>query len=338
MHIMRMTKELRAEVFRLKQSGIGYKRIADMTNLNLSTVKSSCKRSGLFADNPEHTAMFTIPEKQYSTALIVPKLLPVQRRITGDRQTDAYLWVLEVINTGEPGHIAAAEEALHKLTISPKDARDNYTRYLEANGAGWTASFSTMMMGDPQHYIDRARTQFTRAAEVRGTFGSYEAALEPTKAEQLMEMVCGDIYDNDFGWTPKEKKKGCIEGKRVTEVWDLRAQASKGFAGVLPEPHTLSDVVREFQYWQWLYTVRNAACKEMDPGGYGYDCDGPISDRETYLDKKLEIIRPRHQREALDVLKWYLQSERHQSFSGSDNDAVYLNLIGVHIGDALTDN
>lgn len=76
--------------------------------------------------------------------------------------------------------------------------------------------------------------------------------------------------------------------------------------------------------------MRNAACKEMDPGGYGYDCDGPISDRETYLDKKLEIIRPRHQREALDVLKWYLQSERHQSFSGSDNDAVYLNLIGVH--------
>lgn len=212
---MRMTKELRAEVFRLKQSGIGYKRIADMTNLNLSTVKSACKRSGLFADNPEHVAMFEIPEKQYSTALIVPKPLPVQRRITGDKQTDAYLWVLEVINTGEPGHIAAAEEALHKLTISPKDARDNYTRYLEANGAGWTASFSTMMMGDPQHYIDRARTQFTRAAEVRGTFGSYEAALESTKAEQLMEMVCGDIYDNDFGWTPKEKRRDVL---RVSEL------------------------------------------------------------------------------------------------------------------------
>lgn len=84
-------------------------------------------------------------------------------------------------------------------TAIPKDARDNYTCYLEANGAGWTASFSTMMMGDPQHYVDRARTQYSRAAEARGTFGSYEAALEPTKADQLTEMVCSNIYDDDFG-------------------------------------------------------------------------------------------------------------------------------------------
>ncbi|MNR64370.1 hypothetical protein D3C85_1870010 [compost metagenome] len=75
--------------------------------------------------------------------------------------------------------------------------------------------------------------------------------------------------------------------------------------------------------------MRSAARKEIDPGGYD-DGDGPIADREAWLDKKLETLRPRDQREALAVLKWYLQSERHQGSYGADSDAVYLNLIGAH--------
>ncbi|EMK7453690.1 helix-turn-helix domain-containing protein, partial [Escherichia coli] len=48
-------------------------------------------------DNNEHKALFTIPTAAYSSALANIKPLPEQRRITGHKQTDAYLWVLEVI-------------------------------------------------------------------------------------------------------------------------------------------------------------------------------------------------------------------------------------------------
>ena len=48
-------------------------------------------------DNNEHKALFTIPTAAHSSALANIKPLPEQRRITGHKQTDAYLWVLEVI-------------------------------------------------------------------------------------------------------------------------------------------------------------------------------------------------------------------------------------------------
>ncbi|HGM5433543.1 TPA: hypothetical protein ACKPY3_000826 [Serratia marcescens] len=140
-------KDQKAEILRLKREGKGYKTISRLTGVNLNTVKTTCRRSGLFRDNPEHRVLFTIPEKKYSAAVAVPKPLPPQRTITGDKQTDAYLWVLEVIKTGEPAHIAAAEDALKKLTITPKQAQENYTRHLQAQGAGWTSVFSTMWMG-----------------------------------------------------------------------------------------------------------------------------------------------------------------------------------------------
>ncbi len=85
-------------------------------------------------DNNEHKALFTIPTAAYSSALANIKPLPEQRRITGHKQTDAYLWVLEVIRLNEPAHLDAAEAALVKIKISPKEAQERYSRYLLANG------------------------------------------------------------------------------------------------------------------------------------------------------------------------------------------------------------
>jgi hypothetical protein len=327
-----MTQEQKDEVLRLKRQGKGYKTISKLTGININTVKTTCRRSGLFRDNPEHRVLFTIPEQKYSTAVAIPKPLPPQRSVTGDKQTDAYLWVLEVIKTGEPVHISAAEEALEKLTITPKQAQANYTHYLQSKGAGWTSVFSTMWMDNPQHYIDNAKSQYKRAAEVRGVFGSCEDLLAKlTEPEQRLEDAIGWIYESGcFGWTDEERKGGSIGGQRVLDVWDMRRdEAFKTMDNILPQPYTLSDVVREFNYWKWLYQMRSTARKEVDPDGYD-DGEGPISDRETWLDKKLETIRPRDQKEALEVLKWYLQSERHQDCVGADSDEVYLNLIGMH--------
>ncbi|EMZ3833472.1 hypothetical protein ABDJ74_004822 [Salmonella enterica] len=248
------------------------------------------------------------------------------------KQTDAYLWVLEVIKLNEPAHLEAAQAALEKLTITPKEAQDRYTRYLQSNGVdGFNIVFGTMMMDNPQHFIERAREQAARAAEVRGVFGSYEAIYDKlTVPEQLLEDALGWLYNDSYGWTEEEKRQGRIEGKRVTEVMELREKKSfEIITDVLPAPFTLSDVVREFQYWEWVYRMRDAAKKEIAPNELSGD-GGLVSDRESWLDKQLEIIRPVSRDEALNVLRWYLQSERHQGFMDADSDAVYLNLIGAH--------
>jgi hypothetical protein len=325
-----MNDDIKQQILSLKRSGRGYKTIARETGANINTVKSICRRSGLFRDNPEHRALFTILEPKYSTELATVKSLPPQRVITGHKQTDAYLWVLEVIKTGEPVHVAAAEAALGKLTITPKEAKERYTHYLQQSGAGWTSVFSTMWLDNPQHFISNAKSQREQAAKVRSVFGSYEAAMEPTEPERLMMAAYGEIYGEGlYGWTEEEKAQGRIKGDRVFETWDARKAVSKGFRDVLPDPYTLSDVVREYLYWAWLVDMRSAARKEIDPGGYGDDFP-EISDREDYLDKLLETIIPRSRQEALEVLKWYLQSERHQGCMDADSDAVYLNLIGAH--------
>lgn len=209
---VQMNDDIKEQILSLKRSGRGYKTISRVTGVNLNTVKSLCRRSRLFRDNPEHRAIFTIPESKFSTELVMVKPLPPQQVITGHKQTDAYLWVLEVIKTGEPVHIAAAEAALEKLTITPKEAQERYARY-----------------------------------------------------------------------------------------------------------------------WDWLSQMRVAAYKELHPNEYAWE-SSHIWHRENWLEKQLETIRPISSEEALNVLKWYLESENFADM-GRRQDGVYLNLIGSHQGD-----
>ncbi|HEI8999783.1 TPA: hypothetical protein SLH12_002272 [Citrobacter koseri] len=305
-------EDIKETVLDLKRSGKGYKTISRETGVNINTVKSICRRSGLFRDNPEHRVLFTIPEPKYRTELATVKPLPPQQAITGHKQTDAYLWVLEVIKTGEPVHIAAAEAALEKLTITPKEAQERYTRYLQQNGAGWTSVFSTMWLDNPQRFISNAKSQREKAAKVRGAFGSHEAVFDPVPAECLIESRYGPYQ----GIYCDYMQEG--DGEFI-------------YTDVLPAPYTLSDVVREYQYWDWLSQMRVAAYKELHPGEYAWE-SSHIWHRENWLEKQLEIIRPISREEALNVLKWYLESENFAD-TGRRQDGVYLNLIGSHQGD-----
>lgn len=323
---MRLTPEQKAEIIRLKRRGLGYGRISGELGIKTTTVRAVCKRSGLFDDNPAHAALFTIPEPVHSYELATVKPLPPQNVVTGHKQTDAYLWVLSVIKLNEPAHLAAVEEALSKLTIDPKDAKRLYRDWLLLNGVdGLNVAFGTMFMDDPQHFIRRAKEGIASARQVRAHYGSYDAAMEPVAAELLIDQSALLVGD-DFGMTAEESAEGATYGiERHLEVESARMVAQDGFSDVLPNPHTLSDVVREFEYWDWLYRMRNTASKELG-WQYGADQRQEISDREDWLDGKLATLRPRHQREAVDVLKWLLQSERHE---GRDEmDTILLNLVG----------
>ncbi|MDH1448283.1 hypothetical protein [Aeromonas caviae] len=72
--------------------------VAEIAGLPLGTVKAIISRSGLFADNPRHRAMFTLPPRPSSreTLPTVPEL-PPQRVVTGDKEIDALLWLRQVI-------------------------------------------------------------------------------------------------------------------------------------------------------------------------------------------------------------------------------------------------
>ncbi|MDV7025245.1 helix-turn-helix domain-containing protein [Atlantibacter subterranea] len=279
-------------------------------------------------DNTEHKALFTIPTAAHGTTLANIKPLPEQRKITGHKQTDAYLWVLEVIRLNEPAHLDAAESALEKIKISPKDAEKHYSRYLLANGADpFQVAFGTIGMDNPARAIEAARENIKKAVAVRAQFGSYETAFDDVEAERVIKSSPKFIDDHLWGWTAAEKKSSGINGSRMTEIDDQRRAFVDGYRDVLPEPCTLSDAVREFVYWDWLYQVRNTAGKEL---GYefGYsEHHRSVYDREFYLDKLLATIPPVTRAEAVEVCHWFLESGKGE-YMEDDGAAVIINLVG----------
>ncbi|VTP13200.1 hypothetical protein PUATCC27989T_01034 [Phytobacter ursingii] len=279
-------------------------------------------------DNIEHKSLFTIPSTQYSTTLVNIKPLPEQRIITGHKQTDAYLWVLEVIKLNEPAHLDAAESALAKIKITPKEAEERYAKYLLKNGvAPFQVAFTTMGMDNPAQAIKNARKKIKEAAEVRAQFGSYESTFDEVEAERVIKSSPKFIDDHLWGWTKAEKKAGSIGGNRMFEIEDQRRLLVDGYRDVLPEPHTLSDVVREFVYWDWLYQVRNTAGFELGHE-YGYaEHDEYVYDREHYLKRLLSTIKPVTRAEATEVCQWLLGNERFNDF-GETTNSIILNLVG----------
>ncbi|ADZ13593.1 hypothetical protein [Cronobacter phage ENT39118] len=279
-------------------------------------------------DNIEHKALFTIPTATHCAAPANIKPLPPQREITGHKQTDAYLWVLEVIRLNEPAHLDAAEEALKKIKITPKEAEQRYSRYLLANGANpFTAAFGTIGMDNPSQTIKNARENIKKAAAVRAIFGSYEAALEDVEAERVIKSSPKFIDDYDWGWTPEELKDGHIGFDRKFEIDDQRRDYVDGYRDALPEPHTLTDVVRELIYWDWLYGVRRTAGSELGHE-YGYsEHHQSVYDRESYLEKMLATIQPVTRAEAMEVCRWFLDSEKSEHMD-NNGAAVILNLVG----------
>ncbi|ECU9652123.1 helix-turn-helix domain-containing protein [Salmonella enterica] len=279
-------------------------------------------------DNNEHKALFSIPTAAHSSALANIKPLPEQRRITGHKQTDAYLWVLEVIRLNEPAHLDAAEAALEKIKISPKEAEERYSRYLLANGGDpFQVAFGTIGMDNPARAIENARKNIRKAADVRATFGSYEVAMEDVEAERIIKSSAKFIDDYDWGWTPEELEAGHIGCGRMFEIEDQRRVMVDGYRDVLPEPHTLSDVVREFIYWDWIYQVRHTAGRELGYE-YGYsEHHKSVYDRERYLEKLLATIKPVTRAEAVEVCSWFLASGKDE-YMEDNGAAVILNLVG----------
>ncbi|EDT7242232.1 TPA: helix-turn-helix domain-containing protein [Salmonella enterica subsp. enterica serovar Victoria] len=279
-------------------------------------------------DNNEHKVLFSIPTAAHSSALANIKPLPEQRRITGHKQTDAYLWGLEVIRLNEPAHLDAAEAALEKIKISPKEAEERYSRYLLENDCDpFQIAFGTIGMDNPANAIKSARENIKKAAEVRATFGSYESAMEDVEAERVIKSSAKFIDDYDWGWTTEELEAGHIDGGRMFEIDEQRRVMVDGYRDVLPEPHTLSDVVREFIYWDWLYQVRHTAGRELGHE-YGYsEHHESVYDRERYLEKLLATIKPLSRAEAVEVCRWFLASGKDE-YMEDKGAAVILNLVG----------
>lgn len=281
--------------------------VAEKTGLPLGTVKTICSRSGAFRDNPKHRGLFTLPPvaSSESRALAVPAM-PEQRKITGDKEVDAILWLQQVVATGQPDLIAKAMEARKRIKTSAKVLEERYSAILRARNPGNPfVTLSAIGFGELEDQAARAISRNVLATEAMARFGSETVIFTNTPAE---DFVVSSLKGIKF-----EKSNGLPElTHEVIEAFSSKSDYM---------PHTLSDCLFELAYWSDLYQLRNAT--DRDATGDGLHEEWVRRDFIFWL---MARIRPRTTDEARTVMR-YMLDENNSAKDRAGADEVFLNLV-----------
>lgn len=276
--------------------------VAEQTGLPIGTVKTICNRSGAFRDNDTHRALFSLPPISTSeqTLPAVPEL-PEQKRVTGDQEIDAVLWLREVIGTGQAALIEKAMKAAKKIKTPLKTLEERYTKHLVSTNPG--NLFAALSSFDFANLEGLAETSIQKAArqhEARSRFG--DDLFADTPAELFCITALHDL-------TPDH----------MSLFTDVEAdQRFKAHPDLLP--NTLADCLHEISYWDDLYSLRHAVDTHSEGPREAYA-------RRCFAFRMLGRIRPRSKDEAMVVLRWMLDDKQGNMDRGTDTDAILLNLI-----------
>lgn len=280
-----------------------------------AAIRKHRKRAG----NPEHQRLFAITSLQTSVSreLSVASILPEAERATGDTQVDAMLWLARVCKTAtDTATLDKAVAAAKKIRTKPETLKDRYSKWLLAQGAATIqVAFAAMSLGDIDAKAGYARERIAINAEGVSIFGSFEAAMQPTVAEAMILETAGP--------TPPG----------YAYEWPAEA-----FAEVFARscnPWTLSDVLAEKAYFEWLHRVRKAMFATARPDDYMDDDEAPIEARRYWMQQLLTEIEPVDDAERTMVARAAVA----KGFSDFKDDtvAVLAHLCGVKVREGSSD-
>lgn len=287
-----VTDEMKKRVIELKRQH-SYKAVAELTGLALGTVKSIVRRSATREDNPLHRELFTLPPIQHSTTTAPANVeLPEQKTVTGIKDVDAFLWLRDMIKTGNPALIRYALDNAHKVKTPPKQIESQYMMFLYKTNGG-NDFLAAMQSTDFTNLEGRARAaqiDAIRRAELAARFGG--EALTWSYDELLSN---DDPLNRDPTTTPADDF--CAQA--LAGIDYNNDEAVKAVFDNIPEriPHTLNDCLHELAFWEDLYWLRQ------------YECE-LASAREHYTFALMARISPRDSAEAQAVMKYMIEGKR----------------------------
>jgi hypothetical protein len=291
--------EVRQNVLDLRRSH-SLREVAQLTSLPIGTVKTICSRSGAFRDNTALRLLLTLPPIQPSTGteLAIPSL-PPEKRVTGDNDLDAVLWLREVIKTGQPALIEKAMKAVKRIKTPLVELEKRYTNHLVSmNPGNFFAGFGSLNFADLEGLAKRSIEKLARQHEGSSRFG-----------------------DKLFNTTPAERF--CIDSlagvnlKKASGFFDEQEVGKLFKACPVLMPQTLSDCLYELGYWQHLYSLRSA----VDVGDPAPEAQA----RDWFIFGCLATIRPRTKDEAIAVFHYLAKEE---CMDRRETKSILLNLLG----------
>ncbi len=280
---LRLTNEQREQVLELRRQH-SMREVAEIAGLPLGTVKAIISRSGLFADNPRHRAMFNLPPWQSRETLPAVPDLPPQQVVTGDKEIDALLWLRQVIETGDPVRIEQAKEAAGRITTPLDELERRYGRWLVVSAGHVMAGLGSIGFANLDGLAERTIKRRAREGEAIGRFG-----------DQLWYDTPAEVF--------------CLEALRTVErvEWDYPPEQVADRFKAIPElmPHTLSDCLHELAYWNDLHYLRKACDTSGD-----YEHRMESSARDWFIFGLLAELRPRTREEAKNAFRYLMTSDR----------------------------
>lgn len=299
----RLPDDVRARVLELRRAN-SLSRVAKLTGLPLGTVKTLCSRSGVFRDNLEHRALFTLPpiKESTNTAVSVPEL-PPQQAVTGDKEVDAVLWLHTVIRTGQPALIDKAMLAAQKIKTPLKTLEKRYQDFMmRAHPGNPFAGLSAIGFGDLEGLARSSVEKLARQREARSRFGEDDVLYAETPAEQFCKKVLTGVGSGKHGWE-----------------FDKKQVDSKFFEHPKFLPQTLSDCLYELKYWRELYCLRSSVYRDSG------DSTPEAQERDTFVFRMLAKIRPKSKEEAILTFRYMAETS---SLNYSDAPDILMNLVG----------
>ncbi|MDX7688301.1 hypothetical protein SJS37_11010, partial [Aeromonas caviae] len=232
--------------------------------------------------NSEHAAFFALPEPQEAAGTQLAAFQkPEQRVQTGDHEVDAFLWLLEVIDSGEPALIERALIAAEGMKSTPEELAERYSNSVMAKtGNMMAAVFAGFGWGDLKGRAERAIQKRVRACEAVAIFG--DDIYEPAKQEYFCIEALKGLERGKFGFLDQQ------------EV-DTRFEQYPHLI-----PSTIEGCIIEFTFWNDLWRLKNSVDDETCPESY---------EREQYLWRLMAKIRPRSKEEAAAAFKFMLERD-----------------------------
>lgn len=250
--------------------------------------------------NFTHSDLFALPDiKPSGSNHLTQPSYPEQKVVTGDREVDAVLWLHSVIKTGQSHYIDKAMEAARFIKTPLADLEKRYTSYLIANSNGNVfATFASIGFSDLEGMAEKAIEKERNRVEAVGRFG--DALFDNTAAEDFCLEALDGIEPDAFGF--------CDDNT-----------ANERF-GKYPNliPSSLNECVRELEYWDKLYSLRNSGPDTYEPLSESYD-------REQFVFKLLAKIPPTSREESRLVHQCLIDLDR---LDQPEYQKIVWNLIG----------
>ena len=258
----------------------------ELTNKQLGQVfgisEAAIRKHKRNLGNPKHRELFTIPKAKpsNSTALAVTEP-PTMERVTGNDELDTCLWMARVLKTAtDELTINKVLDAANRIKTPAKELEKIYSSFLASQGGdSFFAALGAFAVGEFKGKARAALDRVKQAKEGQGVFGSADEALKPMPPEKMLIDALGNEYHHEF-----------MNKEQIAEDYKKLAP--------LTNPWTLSDCVRELQYWNWLYSIRAGLYVTAYPDDYSLDPIQEVQLREDYVRGLLTTIKPVDRAEA----------------------------------------